>query len=257
MKFSDILIPWKEHNYSKNNNKLSSHSSEDNSITQKKKFVQSALNNPEFDQTISDVKQMVLEHSNQKEQAIMTAILDKIEAGELEYDDLSSIEKMYENNYKYLFHDTPESTPRGTWTSTAIILISILGLIILRIAYSIENSSTLLLFISIINIIANAYTFLHWPLEVTAIIEKWLQNNNIKTATRNKMLGEVARKIWIISFSLLVILIIWLLICYFALSCYELGTDIVSIIALGISITNNQIIKLMATHFEKNIYYNK
>ena len=255
MKFSDTIIPWKKQRIAKSPNKLSSNPSNEFSKTQKELYVQSAIRNPEFDQTISEVHQRILDHSTAKEKAAISTILEKVDSGDLEYEDLSKIETLSANNYKYLFSTSPETTPRNAMTTSILIAIVTVALLVLRVAYAFENSSTLLLFISLINLVANAYTFLNWIPEVTAIVDKWLQSNNIKTQLRDKIIGKVSKKLWILAIILLLLLIIWLIISYAWFSHYELGTDIVSIIALGVAIVNNNIIKFLATYFEKHIYY--
>ena len=259
MKYSDTIIPWKKQNIPKNKNKLDARYTEIGGVskTQKELYVQTAVRNPDFDQTISEVNQRVLEHSTKKEQTQMATILTKVKTGKLEYEDLSTVEILSANNYKYLFLNAPESTSRNIISTTILIALITVALVALRIAYAIEYNSTLLFFISIINIIANAYTFLGWPTEVACIVDQWLQNNNIKPLTRNQILNAVSKKLWILSSLLLTILIGWLLISHFVLSHFVLGSDIVSIVALGVSILNSNIIKLLATYFEKHIYYDK
>lgn len=256
MKYSHTLVSWEINNISKSKNKLASHN-DDIDKTQKELFVQEAVRNPDFDQTISEIHERAMAHSTPKERAAMDTVLKKFSIGALEYEDLETVERISGNNYKYLFNFSPESISGSAITTTVLIALVIIGLIALRVAYAFENNSTFLLFISIINVLANAYTFLNWPQQVSSIVEKWLQSNNIKPTTRKKMLQEVSKKLWWLSAVLLVVLIVWLIVCHQCFSRYELGVDIVSIIALGVSILNDHIIQLLAAYFEKHIYYDK
>ena len=256
MKFSDTLISWKTENVSKNKNKLKSRSTDDLNKTTKALFVQSAMRNPEFDQTISEVSQRVKQYSNTKDKATMAEIENKIKNGEVEYEDLTTIETMSVNNYKYIFKECdPDSPSQNSVTTIVLIALLVVGLIFLRISYAYENNSTLLLFISIINVLANAYTFFNWPQQVSTIIEKWLPGNNIKPNISQKMLGKVEKKVWQLSGILLSIIVFLLAISYIWLNCFELAVDIVSIIALGVSILNDYIVQLIAIYHEKHIYY--
>lgn len=255
MKFSDTLISWKSSTVFKHKNKFDSHSFDNSAKNEKTLFVQAAMRNPEFDQTITEVHQRAMQHSTPKEQAAMTKVLEKINIGEVEYEDLTTVETISGNSYKYLFTISPDSAPRHTTTATVFIAFVFVLLIALRIAYAIKNDSMLLLFIAFINIAANAYTFINWPQQVSLIVEKWLQSNNIKPDTSKKMLREVSKKLWFISAMLVIVLIVWLIACHQWFRCYELGVDIVSIIALGVSVLNENIIQRIAICFEKHIYY--
>lgn len=255
MKFSDTIIPWKNQNAGKSLNKLDANYAGEIPKMQKDLYLQTAIRNPDFNQTISEVYERVLQHSTHKEQVAMEEILKKVDAGELEFEDLSTIETLSTNNYKYLFHNSPESNTRNAIPTAILISLITVALIVLRIVYVVENSSSLLFIISIINLTACAYTFLNWPLEVTYTVGQWLQSNNIKQITHKKITAEVSKKLWFLSSFLLILLIVWLLFSHFVLSRYELGSDVVSIVALGVSILNSTIIQSLAVFFEKHIYY--
>ena len=252
MKYSDVLIPWKEDKA----NKFDSHLLDEDFQVEKSSFVQEAMRNPEFDSAVNDVNQRVMEHSNPKDKAAMTAIMKKYEKGELEYEDLSTIATMSVNTYKFLFPSQPDFIPRNHFATICLISLIIFGLIAMRIAYFFYDNFTLLLFIALMNIVASACTFIYWPTQVADIVEKWLIFNNMKTANIRKILDKTTKRTRSLSAFLIGGLIV-LVIFGFCLNFSLLATDIVSIIALGASILNKYIVETLAIVFEKRIYYNK
>lgn len=257
-KFSDAIFLNKMAENSKTAlkriEKSSTTSTDDNLIKMAKKdYVKAVVGVPEFDQAIEHLSKYTMEKGTQQDKEDMKALVDKIKAGSFEYDDVSKLTSVCDNNYKHLFANEPEQARMNPTVITGALLV--IGAIALRVSYEIMANEALVVFLTLINCIALGYTLVCWHSQTIEQIDMWLKRNNMPTAFRDKISKQVSnRLIWYI-LGMVVIVLIWMIIT-FAFKRFALGNDIVSVVSLGVSILSPQIVQKFVMHFEQKIYHN-
>lgn len=181
-------------------------------------------------------------------------LTEKHRYGKLEDEDISDVGNLYINNHKFLFSIPPTEFPNNFINSCALGAIIIISAIILRISYTFEDSVTLNIYVSIINFIASAYTFLNWPSQVTSTVKNWFRKNSITTFFESKLTRKIKSAMWAIAILLLFLLLLTSVVSYI-FSIQDVVTDVISILVLGVSILNEKIIELFAKLFENKIYH--
>lgn len=248
-------MSWKSINKPKQKNIISIVSSNETPESNKSNYAKEVVSNPDFDFCFTDFSSVILEKGTPSDKKTIKKLSQKLYGDGLEDDDITTIEQIYYKNYKHLFSHPPEDYPNNKIALIILGGLLVLGAIILRISYAIEESVTLLIFVSVINFIASAYTFLNWPFQVTSLIKDWLDDNCVPSYIERKLIKRVNGAMWMIAILLLFLLALTLVLSY-VFSYHEIVTDIVSILILGVSILNDDIIFLIEKAFENRIFNN-
>ena len=226
---------------------------EDSIKTEKERYFREVTEKPEFDQALEHLLQSVDGKGSDSDIQLINQIKSKKKKGNLEYSDIGNLESTVNRNFKYFFKVEPiESLPSGP-SILGILLIA--AAIILRVFYEFAESNALVLFLTLINLIAFSYTIVCIKDLISANIKEWLKMNNFPSALQAKLLDRVKGKLWTFLGILCGILAVGLLVSFF-LNVFSLGNDIISILSLGVSVLMDQIVNVMTRHYEKNMHDN-
>lgn len=226
---------------------------EDSIKTEKERYFREVTEKPEFDQALEHLLQSVDGKGSDSDIQLVKQIKGKKKKGNLEYSDISSLESTVNRNFKYFFEVEPmEGLPSGP----SILGISLIAAaIILRVFYEFAENNALVLFLTLINLIAFSYTIVCIKDLISANIKEWLKMNNFPSALQSKLLDRVKGKLWLLLGIIFGIFAAGLLASFF-FNVFSLGNDIISILSLGVSVLMDQIVNAMTRHYEKNMQNN-
>lgn len=225
--------------------------------TKKDEYVKIITENPDFDIAFTNTYQITMSHGSIKEQTAMKLLESKHKNGDLEYDDIITLEDITNASYSHLFKLRPDTDINESIFVTSIGSLFVIGAIVIRFFYEVDNNIPLLIFLTIINLIAIAYTLFSYPVQVIKNSQQWLCSNNIQLVICKKILGKLSKKMWMLVSIIFVFLVVFLLICHFVFSNLTIGNDVISIIALGLSILHENIIQLLSIYHQRKIFNNK
>lgn len=122
-----------------------------------------------------------------------------------------------------------------------VIGVSIGIVIVLRSLF--DKSTYLTYIVAGINIVAGVFVICTILEKIQDCIEKRINESSIPEQILKRELGLIRRRIWGMSSVIGVILIIL----YLIFACSELGNDIISIVTLGISVLDDEIVKIVTS----------
>ena len=222
--------------------------------TEKAKYVRAITGAPEFDQLVSHFSEFTIDQGNDTDREKMQSIMNKIHKGDFGYDDIGGLQELCDNNYKLLFKVAPEDERINPTFWYGIIFAA--SAIILRICYELEGSKTLMVFLTIINIIAVLYTLIEWHKSVMDHVDRWLAMNPLSQAFVRKITKKISQKAAIAIAVIIGIIALWLILSWWV-GFFTLGNDIVSIVSLAMSILSPYVVKMLAQKYERNVYENE
>ena len=222
--------------------------------TEKEKYVRAVTGVPEFDQAVVHLSEYTMSKGTTADKKQMVSFRNKMCKGELNYEDVGGLTLLCNNNFKLLFTIDPESNKvhPTVWFGAVFAFAAVA----LRVCYEFDGSKTLMFFLTIINLIAIAYTLISWHKETIERVECWLDKNRLNNAFKRKIIGKVSKKFgWIIA--VISIATVGWLIFTWSLNIVTLGNDTVSIVSLAMSILEPYVVDMLAQHYEWNIYHNE
>jgi len=222
--------------------------------TEKARYVRAITGVPDFDQMVSHFSEFTISEGNDADKEKMQSIMNKIHKGDFGYEDVDGLKELCDNNYKLLFKVAPESERINTTFWYGIIFA--VAAIILRVCYEVEGSSTLMVFLTIINIVAISYTLIEWHKNVMDCVDKWLAQNPLNHAFRKKVARKVSRKVGGVIAVILSAIVIGLFVSWLV-GIFALGNDIVSILSLAMSILGPHVVKILVQRYEQHVYDNE
>jgi len=125
-----------------------------------------------------------------------------------------------------------------------ILSISIAIIILLRCLF--DNHEKIVYIVAGINIVAIIYVIYTIIEKIVNNIAGRLRKSGAPEQILNRELKNTRNRIWKYSIGINIILIIL----YFGLWCSGLGNDIISIIALGISVLDDEIVKIISDNYK-------
>lgn len=224
--------------------------------TKKEEYAKAVTENPDFDSAFTHTYDMTLKYGSPKDKKTVKELKEKHKSGDLEYDDISTLDRLTKTSYRHLFSKPPNADLSETIYATIIVSLVILGTIVLRCIYNANNEHLLPLLV-IINIVATAYTIFIYPIEVTRNVKKWLLSNNVQPIVCDRIMGRIRTKIWVLISVTFIFLIISLLICHFVFSILSIANDVISILAFGFSVLQKNIIELLTVFYQTKIINNE
>ena len=258
MSYSDLLFTNKaSENQKIKIKKIESKVNEDNTEllkTEKAKYASAIISGPDFDQMVSHFSEFTITGGNDADRDKMQSIMSKIHKGDFGYDDVGGLKELCDNNYKLLFGVAPESKRINPTFWYGIIFAA--SAIILRICYELEESNTLMVFLSIINMVAVLYTLIDWHKSIIDHVDEWLDQNPLEKAFKGRVVKKVSKKAGkVIAFTIGVI--VFGLIVSWIFGFNALGNDIVSIVSLAMSILGSHVVTMFAQRYERDVYDNE
>lgn len=221
---------------------------------EKERFVKDTTKLPEFNETVTQLSQYTLAYGTAKDKGSIQLIVNKMNTGDLSYDDMAVLEIVLENNYKHFFSYAP--TKYTSEAATVLGVVLAIFAVILRATYDSTSNDALMLFLILVNLIAVVYTLCVWPTKVYVGVADWLQSNSVPKVIQDKLESKISRVMWQIITAVALVIIVWLIVCFF-INKLALGNDIISIISLALSILSDKIVEGFTCIFSWNIYHDK
>ena len=258
MSYSDLLFINKaSENQKIKIRKIESKVDDDNAEllkTEKAKYASTIVSGSDFDQMVSHFSEFTIAGGNDADRDKMQSIMTKIHKGEFGYDDVSGLKELCDNNYKLLFRVAPESERINTTFWYGIIFA--VSAIILRICYEVEESNTLMVFLTIINMVAVLYTLIEWHKSIMDHVDEWLGKNPLDKAFKGKVVKKVSKKAGKVVAITVGSIVFWLIISWI-FGFNALGNDVVSIVSLAMSILGPHVVTMFAQRYERDVYDNE
>lgn len=222
--------------------------------TEKDKYVRAVTGVPEFDQAVVQLSQYTMSKGTAADKRQMTSLENKMRKGDLSFEDVDGLNILCDNNFKLLFTVEPDSDKVHPTVWFGVVFA--IAAVALRVCYEFDGSKTLMVFLTILNLIAIAYTLISWHKETIEHVEGWLDKNHLNQAFKRKIIGKVSKKLgWIVAI-VSIVTIVWLVVAW-TFNIIALGNDTVSIVSLAMSILEPYIVGLLAQTYEWNIYHNE
>ena len=258
MSYSDLLFSNKaSENQKIKLKKIEGKTTSDNTEllkTEKAKYANAITSGPDFDQTFSHFSEFTIAQGSDADREKMISIKNKIHRGDFGYDDVGGLKELCDNNYKLLFRVAPESERINPTFWYGIIFAA--SAIILRICYEFEENNTLMVFLTIINMVAVLYTLIEWHKSIMDHVDEWLDKNPLDKAFKGKVTKKVSKKAGKVILTAIVIICIWLLASW-VFGFNALGNDVVSIVSLAMSILGPHVVSMFAQRYERDVYDNE